>query len=330
MWYSTVGSIVTLLLSLLAVPLAAEAQQPGKVPRIGYLGTSSPALEPALLDAFRQGLRELGWVEGQNLVIEYRWAEGIYDRFPALVGELVRAHVDVLVTAGTPGTLAAQQATTTIPIVMAVSGDAVGAGLVASLARPGANITGLTAIVPDLEANRFQLLRELLPQASRVALLVNTRNPYTAVVLKQTQAAAAALQLTLHPVVEVGTLDEFPAAFTTLQTARPDVLVVLADRFLLAERTRIVDFAALHRLPALYPYREFVASGGLMSYAPSYAALFRRAAGFVDKLLKGAKPADLPVEQPVKFELVINLKTARAMGLTMPPTLLFQADEVIK
>ncbi len=327
----TVARLATAVaIVLLAIPLAAEAQPAGKVPRIGYLGASSASLEPELLGAFQQGLRELGWIEGQNIAIEYRWAEGIYERFPSLVADLVRLKVDVIVTAGTPGTLAAQKATTTIPIVMAVSGDAVGAGLVASLARPGGNITGSTAIVQELEGKRLELIREVSPKSSRVAILANTRNPYTAIVFKQTQVAAAALRLTLQPVVEVGAPRDFEAAFATIRNARPDALAVLADRFLLAERTRIVDFAARNRLLTVYPYREFAESGGLISYAPSYAALFRRAAHFVDRILKGAKPADTPIEQPTKFELVINMRTAKTLGLTIPPSLLLRADQVIE
>jgi putative ABC transport system substrate-binding protein len=316
--------------SLLATPLAAEAQPKAGVPRIGYLGNSSPSLESDLVDAFRQGLGEFGYTEGQNITIEYRWAEGKYDRFPDLVADLVRLKVDVIVTAGTPGALAAKQATKTIPIVMAVAADAVGAGLVASLARPGGNVTGSTTIVQELEGKRLELLREVVPRLSRIAVLWNPANSVQPIILKQTQLAAPALGLRLEPIVGVSGVRELEGAFATISRARPDALILLADRFLLAERTRIVEFAAKRRLPTMYPYREMVKAGGLMSYSPSYPDLFRRAATFVDKILKGAKPGDLPVEQPTKFELVINLKTAKALGLTIPPSLLQRADEVIQ
>ena len=294
---------------LLAAPLASEAQPKAGVPRIGYLGNSSPSLESDLVDAFRQGLGEFGYTEGQNITLEYRWAEGKYDRFPDLVADLVRLKVDVIVTAGTPGALAAKQATKTIPIVMAVAADAVGAGLVASLARPGGNVTGSTTIVQELEGKRLELLREVVPRLSRVAVLWNPANPVQPIILKQTQLAAPALRLRLEPMVGVSGVRELEGAFATISRARPDALILLADRFLLAERTRIVEFAAKRRLPTMYPYREMVKAGGLMSYSPSYPDLFRRAATFVDKILKGAKPGDLPVEQPTKFDLVVNLKT---------------------
>ena len=316
--------------SLLATPLAAEAQPKAGVPRIGYLGNSSPSLESDLVDAFRQGLGEFGYTEGQNITIEYRWAEGKYDRFPDLVADLVRLKVDVIVTAGTPGALAAKQATKTIPIVMAVAADAVGAGLVASLARPGGNVTGSTTIVQELEGKRLELLREVVPRLSRIAVLWNPANPVQSIILKQTQLAAPGLRLRLEPIVGVSGVRELEGAFATISRVRPDALILLADRFLLAERTRIVEFAAKRRLPTMYPYREMVKAGGLMSYSPSYPDLFRRAATFVDKILKGAKPGDLPVEQPTKFEFIINLKTAKALGLTMPQSLLQRANEIIQ
>jgi putative ABC transport system substrate-binding protein len=319
---------VTGLGAMLAAPLAAEAQR-SPVPRIGYLGNSSPSLEPDLVDAFRQGLREYGYTEGQNISIEYRWAEGRYERFPALVADLVRLKVDVIVTAGTPGTLAAKKATKTIPIVIAVAGDAVGAGLVESLPRPGGNVTGSTTIVQELEGKRLELLKEVIPRLSRVAILTNPANPLDPIVLKQTQLAASALHLKLD-IVGVKHVAELDGAFATISRDRPDALVLLADRFLLAERVRIVELAEQRRLPTMYPYREMVKAGGLMSYSPSYPDLFRRAASFVDKILKGAKPADIPVEQPTKYELVINVKTAKALGLTIPPSLLLRADQVIE
>jgi putative tryptophan/tyrosine transport system substrate-binding protein len=325
----TIGLIVTLALAILLAPVVADAQPSARVPRIGYLGNSSPSLEPDLVEAFRQGLRELGYIEGQTIVIEYRWAEGEYDRFPDLVADLIRLKVDVIVTAGTPGTLAAKQATKTIPIVMAVAGDAVGAGLVASLARPGGNVTGLTTIVQDLEGKRLELLKEVVPGLSRVGVLWNPVNPVNPIIFKQTQIAAQTLGLTVQT-LDVRGVEEFEDAFAILARERPDALIMITDRFLLTHRKRIVEFMAQHRLPTMYPYRELVVEGGLLSYAPSYTDSFRRAATFVDKILKGTKPADLPVEQPMKFELVLNLKTAQALGLTIPPTLLFQADEVIR
>jgi len=238
--------------------------------------------------------------------------------------------VDVIVTAGTPGALAAKQATKTIPIVMTVSGDAVGTGLVDSLARPGGNVTGSTTIVQELEGKRLELLKEVIPRLSRVAVLTNPANPLDPIVLKQTQLAASALHLKLEPIVGVKRVAELDGAFATISRGRPDGLVLLADRFLLAERVRIVELAEQRRLPTMYPYREMVKAGGLMSYSPSYPDLFRRAASFVDKILKGAKPADIPVEQPTKYELVINVKTAKALGLTIPPSLLLRADQVIE
>jgi ABC-type uncharacterized transport system substrate-binding protein len=320
----------TLALGLLAAPVPADAQQAARIPRIGYLGVSSPSLEPHFVEAFRQGLRDLGYIEGQNITIEYRWAEGQDDRLPDLAAEVVRLKPDVIVTTGTPGTLAAKQATKTIPIVMASSGNPVQSGLVASLARPGGNVTGLSIFAPELEGKRMELLKEAVPRLSRVALLWNPANPALSVVLEQTQIAAQALRLTPQPVVEVRRVDDFELAFATITGARPHALVVIVDRLLLAHRRRIVDFAANRRLPAMYGYRDYVDAGGLMSYAPSNVDLFRGAAIYVDKILKGANPANLPVQQPAKFELIINLKTAKALGLTISQSLLLRADEVIR
>ena len=315
---------------LLAAPLAADAQQAARIPRIGFLGTSSPSLERRLVEAFTQGLRELGYIEGQNITIDYRWAEGQDDRLPGQAAELVRLKPDVIVTTGTPGTRAAMQATKTIPIVMTSSADAVLTGLVASLRRPGGNVTGLTIFAPELEGKRMELLKEAVPKLSRVAVLWNSANPAVTPVLKQTQIAAEALRLTLQPVVEVRRVDDFEPAFATIASARPQGLVVIVDRLLLAHRRRILDFAANRRLPAMYGYRDYVDDGGLMSYAPSDVDLHRGAAVYVDKILKGASPANLPVQQPAKFELIINLKTAKALGLTIPQSLLQRADEVIQ
>jgi len=324
-----IGLAVVLAGGLVLASLTAEGQ-PAGVPRVGYLGNSSPSLEVDLLDAFRQGLREFGYTEGQNIIIEYRWAEGKYDRFPDLLADLVRLKVDAIVTAGTPGALAAKRATKTIPIVMAVAGDAVGTELVDSLAHPGGNITGSTTIVQELEGKRLELLKEIVPRLSRVAMLSNPANPLNPIILKQTQLAARALRLRLEPIVEVKGVSELERAFATISKVRPDALIMIADRFLLAERTRIVEFAEKRRLPTMYPYSEMVKDGGLMSYSPSYPDLFRRAAKYIDKILKGAKPGDLPVEQPTTFELVINLKTAKALGLTIPQSLLLRADQVIE
>ena len=314
---------------LLAAPLAAQGQQAAKVPRIGFLGNSTAALEANLVGPFREGLRDLGYVEGQNILIEYRWAEGKYERFPALIAELIALKVDVIVTAGTPAALAVKKATTSIPLVMAAVGDPIGVGLVASLARPGGNVTGLSAIAPELEGKRLELLREVVPKLSHIAVLWNPDNPFQPGSLKETRAAAQVLGIKVQ-LLGVRTAEDFPAAFAAILKERPDALLVLADRIFLHNRARIVDFEAKRRLPGMYPYRELVEAGGLMSFGPSYADMHRRAATYVDKILKGAKPADLPVEQPTKFDLVINLKTAKALGLTIPPSLLGRADEAIQ
>jgi putative ABC transport system substrate-binding protein len=316
--------------ALLAAPLAADAQSVGRVYRIAYLGNSSAALETELVAAFRQGLRDLKYVEGQNIVIEYRWAEGRYDRFPALVAEAVHLRVDVIVTAGTPAILAAKEGTRTIPIVMAAIGDPIAAGVVPSLAHPGGNITGSASMTPEIDGKRLELLKELVPGASRVAVLWNPTNPNNAARIKEMQVAAQKLQLMLEPIVSVADSQQLEKGFGAIVAARAEALIMESDRALLAHRARVVDFAAKRRLPALYAYREFVEAGGLASYAPSYPTMFRRAATYVDKILKGAKPGDLPVEQPTKFELIINLKTAKALGLTIPPSVLLRADEVIQ
>jgi len=326
---SRVALTVTLGLTLLAAPLAAEAQQAGKVYRVGFLGNSSAALEANLVGPFREGLRELGYVEGRNIVIEYRWAEGKYERFPALIAELAALNVDVIVTAGTPAALAVKRTTPSIPLVMAAVGDPIGVGLVASLARPGGNVTGLSAIAPELEGKRLELLREVVPKLSHIAVLWNPDNPFHADSLKETRAAAQVLGIKAQ-LVGVRISEEFPATFAAIVRERPGALLVLADRIFLHNRARIVDFGAKHRLPGVYPYRELVEAGGLMSFGPSYPGMHRRAAHYVDKILKGSKPADLPVEQPATFELIINLKAAKALGLTIQPSLLQRADELIQ
>jgi putative ABC transport system substrate-binding protein len=313
-----------------AWPLAVRAQQPGKVSRVGFLGTSSLSLERPLVDAFVQKLRELGHVQGATIAIEYRWAEGQDGRLPDLAAELVRIKPDVIVTTGTPGTLAAKRATTTIPIVFASSGNPLNTGLVASLARPGGNVTGFTISGPELEGKRLQILKDAVPALSRVAVLWNSANPGNSDFYQLVRAAAAALRLTLRPVVEVRRIDDFNDAFSTIAVAKPDAMIVLADRFLLAHRTDIVNFASTSRKPTIYAYREYVDAGGLMSYAPNDLEQFRRAAVYVDNILKGAKPADLPVQEPTKFELIINLKTARSLNLEIPRDLLLVADEVIE
>jgi putative ABC transport system substrate-binding protein len=330
MKFGMVRLLVSLALGLLAAPFAVTGQQPAKVARIGYLVTGaleSPETRVAL-DAFRQGLRERGWVEGQNIIIEYREAHAKIERFLELATELVHLKVDLIVAANTPAARATQRVTTTIPIVVPAMGDPVGDGLVASLARPGGNVTGLTFLGPELIPKRLELLKETLPTTSRVAALWH-RGAYGEGMLKETEAAARTLGLQLQ-LVGVQGPDEFERAFTTMAREHPDALIVLPSPMLFVERRRLVDLAAKHRLPAIYNAREFVELGGLMAYGASINDLFRRVATHVDKILKGAKPADLPVEQPMKFELVINLKTAQALGLTIPPHILFQADEVIK
>jgi len=319
--------LLTLVLSVAATPPTAKAQQPRQVPRIGFLSPGTATSAPT--DAFRQGLRELGYLEGQNLVVEYRWADGDTARLPALAAELVRLQVDVLVTSSNPAVLAARQATSTIPIVFAASSDPVGTGLVASLAHPGGNVTGLSLVTPELSGKRLQLLRETLPRLARVALLWDAGNVGMADRVKETEAAARQLGVTLH-VEWVRDLAGLDRAFTTLAQARLDAFLTTVEPFTGDHRQRIVAFAAQQRLPAMYEERDFVDAGGLMAYGPSLAANYRRAATYVDKILKGTKPSDLPVEQPTKFELVINLKTAKALGLTIPQSILIRADEVIR
>ena len=322
-------ALVALACGLLAAPLAADAQQPGRLPRVGFLGNSTPTLEANLVGPFRDGLRDLGYVEGRNILIEYRWAEGKYERFPALIAELIALKVEVIVTAGTPAALAVQKATTTTPLVMVAVGDPIGTGLIASLARPGGNITGLTSISPELDGKRLELLREVAPKISYVAVLWNPVSPLQVVGEREVQAAARVLRMKVLS-LGVRAPEELEGAFAAMLRERPGALLVLADRLFLHHRARIMDFAAKHRLPGVHAYRELVEVGGLMSYGPSYAGMHRRAGYFVDKILKGAKPADLPVEQPTRFELVINMKTAKALGLTIPQSVLIRADHVIQ
>jgi putative ABC transport system substrate-binding protein len=319
---------VALTIALLAAPLAASAQQAGKVHRIGLLGTGSPS-DTSRIDAFRQGLRELGWVEGQNIVIEYRCAEGRFDRLPELASELVRLKVEIIVAAPTP-TVAAKNATETIPIVMTNVGDPVGLGLIASLARPGANVTGLSYRVGvETMGKALELLKETVPKVRRVAILSNPANPAQPITVRDVKVAARSLGVQLQ-LLEARGPNEFDGAFAAMAKDRVGALLVVADSMFIVHRTRVADLAAKNRLPAAYGLREHVEAGGLMSYGPSSPDNYRRAATYVDKILKGARPADLPVEQPTKFELVINLKTAKALGLTIPSSLLLRADEVIQ
>src|SRR5438105_7885867 len=322
MWCSTVWCIVTLTLSLLAAPLAADAQQAGKVPRIGFLWVTSSSDRPSHLDAFRQRLRELGWVEGQNIVIDYRYAEGRVDRLPDLAAELVRLKVDLVVaSAGTQAATAAKNATETIPIVMIYVRDPVGTGLIASLARPGGNVTGVSGSAGlEMFAKQLELLKEAVPKIRRVAILSNPDNAYRQPAIRQVNVAARSLGVQLQ-LLEARGPNEFDGAFAAMAKERVGALLVLSDAIFGSHRTRLADLAARSRLPAAFGVRDDVEAGGLMSYGPSFLDFYRRSAAYVDKILKGAKPADLPVEQPTKFELVINLKAAKALGLEVPPTL---------
>jgi len=326
---NTVGLTLMLALTILVAPLAADTQRPAKVPRIGFLGVLPPSAVAARTEAFRQGLRELGYVEGKNIVIEYRSAEGKPDRLPGLAAELVRLKVDVIVTGGAGATRPAKEATVTIPIVMAQDPDPVGNGFVASLARPGGNITGLSSLSTELSSKRLELLKETVPRLSRLAVLGNSTNPGNARALSETELAAKALGVKLQ-YLDVLAPKDIETAFREASKGRADAVFVLGGPVFMSQRTQIADLAGKSGLPAIYPRQDFVEDGGLMSYAPSMNDLARRAATYVDKILQGAKPADLPVEQPTKFELVINLKAAKALGLTIPPTLLFQADKVIQ
>ena len=320
--------MIILTIGLLASPFPSHAQKPAKVYRIGVLG-GAPLPSYGNWGAFREGLRECGYIEGQNLVIEYRWTGEQLETAPSLAAELVGLKVDLIVAASTPRARAAREATSTIPIVMVYVADPVASGLVASLARPGGNVTGLTfTFGPELVGKHLQLLQEAIPKLYRVAVLLDPASPYPAI-LRRTQAAAQALGLTLLP-YEVRAPEEIEGAFSAMTEARAEALLVLPHPFLFFHAKRITELAAKSRLPAVYPYREAVEVGGLMAYAADAPAMMRRAATYVDKILKGTKPADLPVERPTKFELVINLKAAEALGLTIPQSLLMLADEVIQ
>ena len=320
----------TLAGGLFAASRIAEAQETGKVYRIGYLGPSSATAVSRFTQAFRQGLRDLGWVEGQNIVIEYRFAEGQFDRLPDLAAELVRLKVDVIVAIPTHAAVAAKNATATIPIVMANVGDPVGLGLIASLARPGGNVTGLSySVGMDTFGKSLELLKTAVPKVRRVAVLSNPANPAHELAISSLKVAARSLGLELQFLTARGP-NEFDGAFGAMAKERAGAVLLAADSLFYLHRARLADLTAKHRLPSMHGLREMVEAGGLMTYGPSTTYQVRHAASYVDKILKGAKPADLPVEQPTQFEVVINLKTAKTLGLTMPQSLLARADHVIE
>jgi putative tryptophan/tyrosine transport system substrate-binding protein len=325
---STIGLLVTLALSLLVVPIATEAQPPQTIPRIGFLAVTSLAAIAARIEAFRQGLRELGYMEGHNIVIEYRSAEGHVERAPALAAALVRLQVAVIVTAGPIDTRHAKHATSTIPIVMTWDQDPIGSGFVASLARPGRNVTGLSSLAPEISGKHLELLTQLVPRLSRVAFLGNATEPGNAQVLSATEAAARAVGVQLQ-YVDMRTPADIEPAFRAARQGGAQAVLVLTSPVVAEQLKQVVDLARQHHLPAIYHRGHYVEAGGLMSYGVIQHDLDRRAATYVHKILQGAKPADLPVEQPMKFELVINRRTAQQMGLTLPPAVLYQADRVI-
>jgi putative ABC transport system substrate-binding protein len=319
---------ITLLGGAAAWPLAARAQQTGKLPTIGYLGSATPALQSQWAAAFVQRLRELGWIEGRTIAIEYRWAEGRSDRYAEIAAELVRLKVDVIVMSGTAAVVAAKQATSVIPIVFAAAGDPVGTGLVASLARPGGNVTGLSLQQTDLAAKRLELLREVVPGLRRLAILANLGSAAAVLDMREVEATAGTLGLEVIT-LEIRRGEDIAPAFEALK-GRAEALYVVIDPLVNTHRIRINTLALAARLPTMHTFREGVEAGGLMSYGTSFPDLFRRAADYVDKILRGAKPGDIPVEQPTKFDLVINLTTAKAVGLTIPESFLLRADEVIE
>jgi putative ABC transport system substrate-binding protein len=324
----TIVLLVAVFVILATGGAVVQAQQPTKIPRIGYLSGSSPSTSPARRKAFQQGLRELGYVEGKNIIIEWRFAEEKFDRLPALAAELVRLKVDAIFAQSTASVQAAKKATATVPIV-SVSGDPVGLGLVASLARPGGNVTGLANFTSELAGKRLELLKEVVPRVSRVAVLWNPDALSSTLRMRETEAAAPSLGVKLQP-VEVREPNDFEHAFAALKKARADALFPLRSPLISSQVKRIVELAAKNGVPGMYDASEFAEAGGLMSYGSILADLDRRATTYVDKILKGAKPADLPVEQPKKFEFIINLKAAKQIGLTIPPNVLARADKVIK
>jgi putative ABC transport system substrate-binding protein len=321
--------ICPLIIFLLSIVTLAAAQQTKNVPRIGFLGGSSAAAYSGFIDAFRKSLRDLGYVEGQNIAIEYRYADGKRDRLSDLSADLIRLKVDVILVSGSLAIGALKNATKTIPIVMTTVEDPVAQGFVDSLARPGGNITGLTNLAPELSGKRMELVKETLPKVDRIAVLWDPSGPGPAVAFKETQAVAPPMGLQLQS-LQVRSPNDFEGAFKAAIAERSGALIVLQSFLTNAHRRRIVDLALTHRLPGMYTQMEYVEVGGLMSYAPSYTDIYRRAATYVDKILKGTKPADLPVEQPTKFEFVINLKTAKQIGVTIPPNVLARADRVIR
>ena len=321
--------LLVIFVTLAACGAVAQAQQPTKVPRIGFLSAISPSTVAARIEAFRQGLRELGYVEGKNIVIEYRYAEGKPDRLSALAAELVRLKVDVIVTGGPAVNRPAKEATVTIPIVLGFDNDPVGNGFVASLARPGGNITGLSTHYPEISGKQLELLKEIIPKLSRVAVFGNSIQPGNPQALRETELAAGALGVQLQ-YLDVRGPEDIETAFREAKKGRAEALLVLGNVVVTSHPKQFVEFAAKSRLPAIYWSPEFVEAGGLMTYSVSINDLFQRAATYVDKILKGAKPADLPVEQPTKFELIINLKAAKQIGLTIPPNVLARADRVIR
>src|SRR5216683_3427487 len=328
MWFRGIGLIMTLILSLLAVPLATDAQQPAKVARIGYLAMTGGAGSPRA-EALRQGLRDLGYVEGKTMALAYRSAEGKPERLPALAAELVQLPVDVLVAAGSQVAQVARDTTTTLPIVMVAGADPVALGLVASLARPGGNLTGLSLMSAELAGKELELLKEAMGSLGRVAVLWNARDAAMTNIFSEIQTAAPVLGVTVQP-LGVYEATDIDSVIVTMTAERPDAVFMITDVVTSRYTRQVVEFAAQHQLPTMFQSSEPVAAGGLMYYGPRLTEVYRRAASYVDRILKGAKPGDLPVEQPIKFDLVINLKTAKALGLTIPPTLLFQANEVIR
>jgi ABC-type uncharacterized transport system substrate-binding protein len=319
----TIGAMLFVLCS------SAQAQQAGKIPRIGYLSGTSASVNSARIEAFRQGLRELGYVEGKNIVIEWRYAEGKLDHLPSLAAELVRLKVDLIVASAPPPTRSAKQATATIPIVMAYDDDPVGNSFVTSLARPGGNITGLSTLTPETSGKQLELLKEIVPKLSRVAILGNATRPGSRQVLKEINLAAGAFAVQLQ-YLEIGEPKDIEIAFRAASKERADAVLVMQTPVLISERRQVADLAVKNRLPGIYGRPEYVEDGGLMSYGTSFTDLSHRAATYVDKILKGAKPGDLPVEQPKKFELIINLKAAKQIGLTIPANVLARADRVIR
>ena len=322
-------ALCLLTTALLYTVSLAEAQQTKKVPRVGFLAAASASAVSTRAEALQQGLRELGYVEGKNIVIEYRWADGKIERLPDLAAELVRINVDIIVTGGPQATRPAKKATGTVPIVMAFDSDPVGNGFVASLAQPGGNVTGLSAVSPEISGKQLELLKEILPKLSRVAVLGNSAEPANAQALTETKAAAGVFGVDLQ-YLDLLSPKDVETAFRAAAKGRAEAALVLTSPITFSQRAQVVDLAAKSRLPAIYWSPEFVEHGGLMTYSVSFTDLFRRAATYVDKILKGAKPAEIPVEQPTKFELLINLKTAKQIGLTIPPNVLARADKVIK